>query len=59
MKNLIKFFSWGHFVLGLWVLISPWVFGFSGITIAFWNNIGVGILIIIFAIWEIFGDRSF
>ncbi len=51
----MKHLSWFQLVLGLWVLVSPWVLGFYGINTALWSNIAVGILIIVVALWELFG----
>jgi hypothetical protein len=43
--------SWIVGVLGLWALVSPYVLHFSGIPMALWNNVIVGALVAIFAIW--------
>lgn len=32
----------GNLILGIWVVISPFVLGFSGIELAKWNDIAVG-----------------
>src|SRR5438270_10802788 len=39
--------SWVNFVLGLWVIISPFVVGFSGMPAATRNNVVVGVLVAI------------
>jgi hypothetical protein len=57
---LIRFFgpsrnvglSWVNFVLGIWVLISPWVLGFSSYTTALTNNVCMGIVVIILSLWS-------
>lgn len=38
--------------LFLWLIISPWVLGFSSLDFAVWNNIAVGGLAIIFVLWS-------
>jgi hypothetical protein len=54
----MKYLNWAQLVLGLWILVSPWVLGFSDITTALWSNVIIGALIIIFALWELFGGKS-
>ncbi len=49
---------WGELVLGLWVLISPWLLGFSGIAVMKWSNVIVGILLAVDAGWQMMGERS-
>ncbi|MCL4425322.1 MAG: SPW repeat protein [Firmicutes bacterium] len=41
--------NWVNVILGLWVLISPWVFGFSGNGGALWNNIIIGATVAVLA----------
>jgi len=53
----MKYFSWAQLILGLWVLASPWILGFSEITTALWSNVIIGALIMIFALWELFGVK--
>jgi len=42
--------SWLNIVLGIWVIISPFVVQFTQLTAATWNNVIVGIVIAILAI---------
>jgi SPW repeat-containing protein len=42
--------SWINIVLGVWVLISPFVVQFTRFPAAVWNNVIVGIVIAILAI---------
>jgi hypothetical protein len=53
MKNL----NWVQLVLGLWVLVSPYILGFSDISTALWSNVIVGIAIVISALWQLFGVK--
>lgn len=41
--------SWVNILLGVWVGISPFVLGFSRNTPAMWNNIAVGVAIVLLA----------
>ncbi|MBI4032887.1 SPW repeat protein [Candidatus Berkelbacteria bacterium] len=42
---------WVTLILGIWVLISPWLLGFAGIAAGLWSNIIVGLLLVIVSIW--------
>lgn len=44
--------SWINAVLGLWVLLSPWILGFSEFDVATGNNIILGIIVIVLASWS-------
>lgn len=48
---------WTELVIGAWVLLSPWILGFSALTFAKWSNIIVGLIIVIKKIWDIFGEK--
>ncbi len=39
--------SWIIALLGIWLIISPWVLGFSGDMAAVWNAVIVGIIVLI------------
>ena len=53
----MNWLNWVKLVLGLWVAVSPWILGFSGITTALWSNVIAGALIVIFALWGLFGGK--
>lgn len=44
--------SWLNALLGVWVLISPWVVGFNRSQVAMTNNIILGIIVIILSVWS-------
>ena len=51
--------SWINLVLGLWVIISPWVLQLpASHTQAFWNNVVVGVVVALLAIWSAVATRS-
>ena len=58
MHGFIKYIGWAHLVLGLWVMVSPWVVGFVYVNAALWSCLVAGLLIIIGGLWEIFGDKT-
>jgi hypothetical protein len=49
--------KWAEFVVGVVMISSPWVFGFSDITLAKWCNVLIGLLLILMSAWVIFGER--
>lgn len=44
--------SWVNIVLGIWVIISPFVLGYSYYATARWNDIILGIIVAVLAIWS-------
>lgn len=47
-----KWEEWVNMALAAWLIVSPWILGFSGLQAAVWNQIIVGILIGGFALWS-------
>ena len=43
--------SWVDALVGAWLIISPWVYGYAG-TSWEWNSIIVGIAIVVFGVWS-------
>ena len=50
--------SWVNVILGIWVLISPWVLGFHTFGRATTNNVVMGIIVIILAAWSALATTS-
>ena len=50
--------DWANGVLGVWLVVSPWILGFSALTAALWNHIVVGVLIVALAAWELWEVRQ-
>jgi VIT1/CCC1 family predicted Fe2+/Mn2+ transporter len=44
--------SWVNAVIGVWLAIAPFVLGYTNIAAALWNDIIVGIAIIVLAAWS-------
>ncbi len=38
--------EWMNSIIGLWMVISPWVLGFSVLTLSTWNAVIVGIVLL-------------
>jgi SPW repeat len=43
--------EWANTALALWLIISPYLLGFTTMTQAVWNQVIVGVLVGILAIW--------
>ena len=39
---------------GVWIMISPWILGFSSISLMKWSNLITGLLIVLINVWIIF-----
>jgi len=50
--------NYTQLALGIWILISPWLLGFSSISIMTWSNLIAGIIIILVNVWAIFGEAD-
>ncbi len=51
-------FRWTQLVIGLMMIISPWILGFSDISLAKWCNILLGLLLVLMNAWVLFGESS-
>lgn len=45
--------EWPQAVLGVWLIVSPWIVGFTGVTAAAWNTVLVGAGVVILAGWAL------
>jgi hypothetical protein len=51
---------WNHWVIvgcAAWLVVSPWALGFSAIDLALWNNVLVGCVVALFALWNLTPPR--
>lgn len=44
--------SWVNVVLGLWLIVAPFVLGYSGTAAAMWNEVIIGIAVAILGAWS-------
>ena len=54
VATLDRNLDWVNAVAGLWLIISPFVLGFSTTPVAMWNNVITGIVAIVLAGWAAF-----
>ncbi|MBI4133546.1 SPW repeat protein [Candidatus Uhrbacteria bacterium] len=41
--------------VGVWILVSPWILGYSGLTPALWSAVFSGAAVAILGLWRTFG----
>lgn len=49
--------EWTNVALGVWLVISPWVLGFSGLSMMMWNAVAVGLVVALLALWALYTDK--
>jgi hypothetical protein len=52
---LMAFHKWEEWITAAmagWLIVSPWLLGFSGMEAATWNQVGVGALVAVLALWS-------
>ncbi|MGH7268755.1 MAG: SPW repeat protein [Candidatus Rokuibacteriota bacterium] len=52
----MSYLSWVSFILGVWLMISPWTLGFTANSAAFGNNMLVGGLIAVLGLLTVRHD---
>ena len=50
--------EWANVVLGIWLVISPWVLGFSGMREPMANAVIVGVVRAVLALWTLGTDKD-
>jgi len=52
LPGTVRTLSWINALLGLWVLLAPFILGYSGTSGgATWNDVIVGVVVIILEVW--------
>lgn len=49
--------DWVNLVLGAWLFVSPWIFGYIGTANIAWNSFIVGALVFLIGIWGVVTAR--
>lgn len=52
---LVRFAEWEEWInvaLGVWLVIAPWVLGFSAVAAAMWSHVILGVVIAALAAWR-------
>jgi len=48
----MRWYQWTVIGIGIWLLFSPWLLGFSELNLPAWNSVIAGILVIVFMLWS-------
>jgi hypothetical protein len=51
--------EWTEAVLGLWMIVAPWVLGYSALTNAVSAAVVIGIVVLALALWTLATDREY
>jgi hypothetical protein len=46
--------NWTEFIIGIWLILSPWVLGFSNMVILKWSSVLSGLIIGLINGWILF-----
>jgi SPW repeat len=49
--------DWLTGILGVWLVVAPWVLGFSAMAAVVWDHVIVGALIVALSAWELWAIR--
>lgn len=50
--------EWINVALGAWLVTSPWALGYAGLEWAVWNQVGVGLIVGVLALWSAMSDHD-
>ncbi|HEY4475565.1 MAG TPA: SPW repeat protein [Candidatus Paceibacterota bacterium] len=51
----MKWLSWIQIILGIWILIAPWILNYASLTPALWSNIISGAAVALTGLWWLVG----
>jgi hypothetical protein len=51
---LARALDWTNVIAGIWLVIAPFLFGYSGVGNAVWNDVVVGLLAMVLAGWAVY-----
>ena len=50
--------NWTEFIIGIWLILSPWILGFSNMVILKWSSVLSGLIIGLINAWILFGQPT-
>ena len=50
-ETTVKYLNWINAVLGLWLIIAPFVLSYSSAATAMWNDIIIGLVALVLGAW--------
>jgi hypothetical protein len=51
--------EWVEVALGAWLVVSPWLLGFSGIALATQNAVFTGLVVVVMSLWVLLSDEAY
>jgi len=58
LSQMAQWEDWINLLLGVWLFVSPWIFGYATTPPAAWNSWIVGVLFFLIGIWGVVAARS-
>jgi hypothetical protein len=58
MFHVFAWQEWANAVFGAWLVVSPWVLGFSGLYAAMLNAVVAGAVVLALAVWALATDKD-
>lgn len=61
ISALLRFAEWEEWLIalvGLWLVLSPWLLGFAAMAAAMWSTVILGALIVISSAWKAFESHG-
>jgi hypothetical protein len=55
LAAIVRFAEWEEWInvaLGAWLVIAPWILGFTAVAAAMWTHVILGLVILVFAGWS-------
>ena len=50
--------SWINAGLALWLIVSPWIYGNSDVSAIMWNDIIVGVVVLVLSAWSALAQET-
>ena len=50
-SGTVKILSWVNAVIGLWLIVAPFILSYTSVAAAMWNDIVVGIVVVVLGVW--------
>jgi hypothetical protein len=58
MYQVFAWEEWTNVVLGAWLVVSPWLLGYSGLYAAMLNAVVAGAIVLVLAFWALSTDKD-
>ncbi len=49
-----KTLDWINLILGVWLIISPFLLGYTAVAAAVWNDVIVGLVVVVLTAWGVY-----